>query len=1146
MDRRIAIAPILALLVLELAGCESDRAAFPEQGPPVMSSGADAGVPDAEGTGSAPSGAPLGTTSPLGSATGSQGFTRIGEIDEARCGDGAVQSGEECDDGMLNSNVAANACREDCTRPTCGDGTPDPDNGEECDDGEANGDEAPATCSKTCLAGCGNGLVEDDEECDEGFQNSNAVTATCRLNCTSAGCGDGVIDNAKGETCDEGDNNSDTSASGCRSSCKLHRCGDGVVDLDEGCDEGMQNGTSGNPCGSDCVLLTCGNGALDTGEECDADAECGPKCRKPLCGDGVKGATEACDDGGANSDTQPDACRTDCSAARCGDGAVDPSLGEECDSTEGCTQQCKAAACGNGRIDGSEACDPPDGETCDPQCRSIVCGDGRVQGKEQCEPMPEGGNCSPECTNSVCGDGIIQAGEDCEPSKDANCSQACKRPKCGDGVISGSEACDDGKNDGSYGGCMADCAALAPRCGDATVQAPEICDLGTDENTGEYNTCSATCTAATGCGDATIQEELGETCDDGVNDGSYGGCTSTCIDAARCGDGQVQMNQGEICDEGESNGAPGATCNRTCDSLENSCGDGVQDGDEECDLGMSMNTGSYAGCTENCSFGPRCGDSSVQSGNGEQCDNGAMNSGGYGKCKNDCKFDARCGDGTLQSANGEQCDNGAANTGGYDKCKSDCKFDQRCGDSTIQADKGEECDDGNTNKDDGCDSCSCSTNLVFCENQCIDPQANDEHCGAQPGCGSGAAGNDCTKYGLRCQFALCGNPGWELAEGAAEGAPASINTPQIGIDDSGHLVVIWQAAADGRQEIWGNVYTPGSGWASAARIVSSTTSNRDVNLAVSGAGKAIVSWESNYDIYAAYFDGSSWTLSGEGGIIDLRDTQGDAPVSAIDGTGAAIVAWDQEGRALARNMASDGTWAAATEALSDGDHGARDVSLSMSRSGRAMTAWNEKADNYPRNIEARGYDADWLNDETVSNLDFAADEVKVVMLADTSMSALAVYDEDNVKRFKTYNGTRWTYPAVDFDTDNSVNWSTLKLASGGNSTAFALWLGNTGSLETRRFASNAWSATAALNSAGEIGDSPDIVVDASGKAYVVWEQEFQSDHRIWFRSYTTSWQPATILPASNYSKDPRIAINKNGKLAVAWDQTGTVGVAYLK
>src|SRR5690606_9869461 len=40
-------------------------------------------------------------------------------------------------------------------------------------------------------------------------------------------------------------------------------------------------------------------------------------------------ANESCDDGEDNSDSEPNACRTDCWPARCGDGVVDE--GEECD-----------------------------------------------------------------------------------------------------------------------------------------------------------------------------------------------------------------------------------------------------------------------------------------------------------------------------------------------------------------------------------------------------------------------------------------------------------------------------------------------------------------------------------------------------------------------------------------------------------------------------------------------------------------------------------------------------------------------------------------------------------------------------------------------------------------------------------------------
>lgn len=53
-----------------------------------------------------------------------------------------------------------------------------------------------------------------------------------------------------------------------------------------------------------------------------------------VCGNGIVEPGEECDDGPANSDTVPDACRTTCVHAFCGDGVVDSN--EFCDSSPGC------------------------------------------------------------------------------------------------------------------------------------------------------------------------------------------------------------------------------------------------------------------------------------------------------------------------------------------------------------------------------------------------------------------------------------------------------------------------------------------------------------------------------------------------------------------------------------------------------------------------------------------------------------------------------------------------------------------------------------------------------------------------------------------------------------------------------------------
>ena len=114
-----------------------------------------------------------------------------------RCGDGAKDPGEECDDGARNADGAA--CRKDCTRARCGDGVVD--RAEACDDGRENSDTEPDACRRDCqIARCGDGVRDADEECDDGRRNSNSRADACRSDCRRARCGDGVRDAA--EECD--------------------------------------------------------------------------------------------------------------------------------------------------------------------------------------------------------------------------------------------------------------------------------------------------------------------------------------------------------------------------------------------------------------------------------------------------------------------------------------------------------------------------------------------------------------------------------------------------------------------------------------------------------------------------------------------------------------------------------------------------------------------------------------------------------------------------------------------------------------------------------------------------------------------------------------------------------------------------------
>jgi cysteine-rich repeat protein len=158
----------------------------------------------------------------------------------------------------------------------------------------------------------------------------------------------------------------------------------------------------------------------------------------------------------------------------------------------------------------------------------------------------------PDTQGGVCGDSVVDRGEACDDGVNdgsyGGCAADCQSPgpMCGDNnVDDGDEVCDDGVNDGSYGGCAADCQAPGPFCGDGSLDdGEEACDDGNDIDEDE---CSNTCEPAI-CGDGIVQPGLGEVCDDEVNDGSYGGCAADCLSFGPfCGDGII--DEVEACDD---------------------------------------------------------------------------------------------------------------------------------------------------------------------------------------------------------------------------------------------------------------------------------------------------------------------------------------------------------------------------------------------------------------------------------------------------------------------------------------------------------------------------------------------------------------------------------------------------------------------
>jgi len=319
----------------------------------------------------------------------------VNKNNDGVCGDGVINTGEDCDEGSANSDVLPNACRTNCRFAWCGDGVIDTD--EQCDNSTLAGNScvtrgytkgtlecSPVDCTfdVSDCSYCGNDTAEGSDIASLGYetcdgsdlrgqtclsigqaQGTLACSDTCGWDisgCVGGGavCGNGVVED--GEECDDGNHVlTDACPDGPGGTCLDATCGDGFVQAGvEGCDDG--NGMNGDLCpdgvGGTCQLATCGDGHVFAGVElCDigSDPMCHPGCLT-YCGDGIHQGSqgEKCD----WNDPEQISCYSDCSGY-CGDGLLHdgvlyPDHGEECDGGSNCDPDCTFRVCGDGYCDG--------------------------------------------------------------------------------------------------------------------------------------------------------------------------------------------------------------------------------------------------------------------------------------------------------------------------------------------------------------------------------------------------------------------------------------------------------------------------------------------------------------------------------------------------------------------------------------------------------------------------------------------------------------------------------------------------------------------------------------------------------------------------------------------------------------------------
>lgn len=292
---------------------------------------------------------------------------------------------------------------------------------------------------------------------------------------------------------------------------------------------------------------------------------------------------------------------------------------------------------------------------------------------------------------------------------------------CGNGELDSGEACDDGVNDGSYGGCLPGCLAVASFCGDGVV------DPATDEVCDPPSTCIQPdeCGLVSGCNGARYEGSP----EDCTGQCISGGVINACADMdGCCPDGCTAMEDDDCAACGNGRLEPGENCeNDTEQPCPDSCDDGLF-----CTTDLLVNGDT---CQAHCLY-----EAITTIDNGDGCCPPGANQ------DTDMDCSGACGNGVIDGEMGELCEPGVG---------SGCPTS---------------CDDGNP-----CTIDLLSGSVENCNAACTHSKVTDAVDGDMC-CPTGQTSNtdsDCV--------AVCGNnelePGETCEPGTGMGCPASCERP---------------------------------------------------------------------------------------------------------------------------------------------------------------------------------------------------------------------------------------------------------------------------------------------------------------------------------------------------------------------------------
>ena len=360
--------------------------------------------------------------------------------------------------------------------------------------------------------------------------------------------------------------------------------------------------------------------------------------------------------------------------------------------------------------------------------------------------------------------------------------------------------------------------------------------------------------------------------------------------------------------------------------------------------------------------------------------------------------------------------------------------------------------------------------------------------------------------------------GWGTAT-LLETSDMPASSPQIVADSMGNFLAVWAQAwktVNGERDgIYANRYVAGTGWGTAVTVYADTT-NGDVSanppqIAADPNGNAVAvwsvyDWSWNHDSVRAsrYVAGTGWSTVSNLSTEAVRSATG--PQVAVDPSGNAIVVWSQ---------------------ASDSNNSVQGVQALRYASG---TGW----ETTPVLIESAAVAS--ANSGVGAQIGF-----------DPRGNAIAVWQQPGqpgIYANRYVVGTGWGIPATLADPGTTSYDVGVQLAVDKNGNAVAVWNQNGGVLYANRYVAGVGWGTTVIADLGTSDSSPGIALETTGNAVAVWAQFSRNQDNIWATRYSvaTGWAAVLPWPGSivNATLDgagaPQIVIDGSGNATVVWVQ----------